>query len=234
MNLFTRLSATLSSRLEQTVSHIENHDAIIDAALRQSRIMVTASKQRLARLINDGEALQAGITALEAEIESWTVRARNSAASDEALALQCLQRRKQCNESLTRTRRDLVSHRSMETTLRQRVSEAEEHLSSLTRQHNQLRSRESTAEALRIIDAVRTRAPRAIDEQFDRWEISVGAQELETGGGTLDSGLNDNRCSTDALDEQFRRQEENAELRRELAGLLSADALDSSAEQHNA
>ena len=44
MSIFKRLTATFSSRVDQMVSQIENHDAVVEVAIKESRQATAKAK----------------------------------------------------------------------------------------------------------------------------------------------------------------------------------------------
>ena len=58
MSVFKRLSATLFSHVDRAVSEIENHDAIIEAAIRDQQRALAKAKVRLNRLRAEGRKLE--------------------------------------------------------------------------------------------------------------------------------------------------------------------------------
>ncbi|EDZ67268.1 hypothetical protein NOC27_595 [Nitrosococcus oceani AFC27] len=101
MSFFKRLSASLTARIDQAISQIENHETIIEVAIYEARQVAAKAKVRLARVQRDGEQLEAKITELrEAEIK-WTERAKKTAKESDREALACLRRRQSCHHQAT-------------------------------------------------------------------------------------------------------------------------------------
>ena len=86
MRLIKRISTTVSSTLDKAVSKVENHDAIINAALRETQQAAARSRVRLVRVQKDGNNLKARRDELRIAASQWTERAKSVAASDEAKA----------------------------------------------------------------------------------------------------------------------------------------------------
>ena len=74
MSIFKRLHTTLRSRVDHMVSEIENHDAVIEAAIREARRSVARSKVRLAGLKGDGMRLRRRLSELRDAERQWTKR----------------------------------------------------------------------------------------------------------------------------------------------------------------
>lgn len=69
MNLISRFSATLMAGVDKTVSQIENHDAVIEASLKESQRAAAQARVRLQRVTRDGEALLQKQKALAQKIQ---------------------------------------------------------------------------------------------------------------------------------------------------------------------
>ena len=50
MSIFRRLQATISASLDNAVSQVENHDAVVEAALKDARAAAARARVRLARV----------------------------------------------------------------------------------------------------------------------------------------------------------------------------------------
>jgi phage shock protein A len=209
MSLIKRLSATLFSRVDQAVSQIENHDAVIDASIRDARRAAAQAKVRLARVRNDGQRLHAKLKALREAQTSWTDRARGCAENDEDTALECLCRRRDCQRQAADLESTLERHGELERRLAIEVQDLESRVSEISQQRNLMRTRQSAAEALRSINAVDSSKSIDIDDTFERWEIQITEAELATGQAD----------PSDTLERQFLKAEDREALRAELRAI---------------
>jgi len=150
MSIFKRLSATVHATVDRTVASIENHDAIIQATLADSRKAVATAKIRLARVETDGKSQAEQIETLKKRIEIWTVRAKDTGATDREKALACLQQRANDQAALEQAEATLNRHREMKERMRDKLKSLEQRVS----------------------------PGMNIDETFDRWEISIREREL--------------------------------------------------------
>ena len=50
MNLFRRITASFTGSIESAVSQLENHEAVVQAALKDTRAMAAKAKVRFARV----------------------------------------------------------------------------------------------------------------------------------------------------------------------------------------
>ena len=198
MNLFTRLSATLTGKLESAVSHIENHDAVVEVALKDTRSAVAKARVRLEQVRRDGKSMHMRREMLIEKEAQWTKRAQEVAAEDEHKAIECLARRNQCREQIAQIKQALVRHGQLEQTVSANVARMEERLREMSQQQTLMRSRQSTADAMRIINKIEDASSGGIDATFDRWEMLITETEYANG----------NLPDVDALDLSFVKEEQ--------------------------
>lgn len=217
MSLIRRISTSFTSSVDRAVSKVENHDAIINAALRDTQRAAARSRVRLERVRKDGANLRTRRANLGVAVQQWTERARSIAAKDEAKALECLRRRKECQQQLTALDDSIEKHEELETRIAEQVKKIEARIGEVTHQRNMMRSRQSVAEAMRTIHNIEGVSYGEIEDTFDRWEINLGETEILTGAS----------AHTDPLESAFLAEEDRVELKAELELLLS-DKEDSS------
>ena len=213
MGLFRRISTTITSSVDKAVAKVENHDAIINAALRETQQAAARSRVRLERVRKDGNHLKSRRKELALAITRWTERAKNVAVDDEAKALECLRRRKDCEAQLFNLRDSIEKHDELEARVAEQVKKIETRIGEISHQRNMMRSRQSVADAMRAIHSIEGASYGDIEDTFDRWEINLGETEILTG----------TTSTVDALDSAFLDDEATAELKAELEELLSND-----------
>lgn len=217
MNLFNRISATFTSKVDHLVSHVENHDAVVEVALGDTRGALAKARVRLARIHKDGENLRRKLQELQQMEATWTERAKAIAAQDEQKALACVGRRNLCREQAVQTQQALARHEELEQQINATVERMEQRLGELTQQRNLMRSRHSTAEAQRVLQQIEGSSAHGIEDTFDRWEALI--TETEYASGTFNSRM-------DSLDAAFTRQEDDEQLKADLAVLLASPTTD--------
>lgn len=211
MNLITRLAATLNGTLNDIVSHVENHDAVVAVALKDTRAAVAKARVRLDRIRKDGESMRQRVADLKEMEAKWTERARRIAQEDEAKALECVARRNQCREQAVQTLTALSRHEELERKVGENVQRMEKRLQEITQQQNLMRSRQSTADAMRIINKIEGSSAHGVEDTFDRWEMLITETEYAYGSSP----------DIDSLDASFLNDENSSELKAELDALLS-------------
>jgi phage shock protein A len=213
MSLIRRISTSITSSVDRAVSKVENHDAIINSALRDTQQAAARSRVRLERVRKDGHALKTRHGNLNLAVSRWTDRAKNIAATDESKALECLRRRKDCELQLSNLQESIEKHDELEERIGEQVKKIEARIGEVAQQRNMMRSRESVAAAMRTINNIEGVSYGEIEDTFDRWEINLGETEILMGSAT----------TTDSLDAAFLAEEDTAELRAELSELLNID-----------
>ncbi len=209
MSLFKRISTTVSTTVERAVNKVENHDAIINAALRETQTAAARSRVRLARVRKDGEGLKSRRKELKTAVSQWTERARDAAERDERKALECLRRKNECETRLAALEDSIDKHNLLESQVADNLKKIEGRIGEVSHQRNMMRSRQSVAEAMRVINNIEGVSYGEIEDTFDRWEINLGETEVLMGPAV-----------EDPLEAEFLEAEDEAELRAELAALL--------------
>ncbi len=208
MSLFKRLSTTLVARIDALVGQVENHDAVAEAAITETRRAVAQAKVRLTAFQREEEKLEADLATQRRAEAAWTERARQS-AGDDAKALACLRRRRECARQIASLEEALQTHRTAEQRMAADIRSAEERLGQLTRQRNLMRTRQSAARALHTTADAAGPAGLDLEKTFERWEASLLEQEMALGTGP----------AVDPLERDFADAEEDEALRAELARL---------------
>ncbi len=210
MNIFRRLTSTVTATVDQAVSQIENHDAVISAALKDARTSAAQARVQLRRVKKDGADLAQRCDILREDIARWAKRAKQSAREDEALALQCVARMQSAERELTRVEDAKKQHDAQRVNLEQAAQGIQKRIQDIEQQRHLLRTRQSSAQAQQL--AARLDAPdhEGVDEVLARWESTILAKE----------DLPWRMDGADELDETFSQEEDEASLRQSLQNLL--------------
>ncbi len=216
MSKLKRLSATLFTRIDHMVSQVENHDAVIESAVRDIRQAAARARVRLARVQRDGDKLRERLSELKTGESAWTRRARSKADEEEETAIECLRRRRECQLQARDVAKTLENHRQLEERLTRDIRTAEERLCRMSQQRNLMRTRQSAAEALNAITDVDTCTTPDVEDAFERWEVQVTEAELMTGSADPE----------DPLERTYIDSEESESLHDELQTLLESKEVD--------
>lgn len=213
MSVLKRFSTTVVAHIDRLVGSIENHDAVIDAAIRNARQAAARATVRLERVRRDGERLRQRLDTLRANEQNWARRARACAAQNEDTALECLRRRNACTRQAGELTTALTRHVELEARLAADIQQAQHRVRDMSQQRNLMRSRQAAAEALTTIACMGEQFAVEVDDAFERWEIKVTEAELAA----------DSRTPRDPLESGFADAEERAALKSELNELIAKE-----------
>jgi phage shock protein A len=215
MNIFSRITASVNASLDKAVSKVENHEAIVDAALKETRAAAAKARIRYTRVMKDGENLRAKLEQLTKMEATWTERAKQVVEEDENKALQCVQKRNECQAQIEQTRTALQSHQQLESNIAGSIQQIEQRLQKLTQQRNMMRSRHSTADAMRIVNQIENNSGVLVDDALERWEIAITETEYLNNPDYIPGQ------EFDALDDSFKQVENTASLKADLDLILA-------------
>jgi phage shock protein A len=210
MSLIKRLSLAVSSRVERLVGEIENHDAVVEAGIRECRRLYARAAVRHTRMHAEGERLCAGRDGLQRDAVTWRQRAK--ATADEEQALECLRRAKQATEQAQALSQACARHAALEQRLADEIARLRQRVADLEHRRQLMRSREATADAASRIRDTEDGTSLDLDAAFERWEVKVTEAEIEP----------DAAPPVDAFAAGFTAEEERAALRAELTALRAA------------
>lgn len=212
MSYVKRWVAGMFSRVDGYIARIENHEALVDEALRELRQATARARVRVQRVQADGERLRRSLAGQRDEVGRWRERARRSA--EESRAIECLRRGRRAAAAAAELERRLEVHDGTQRKLAADVHRLEERLGRLQEQRNLMRTREARAEAMGALECGAVQLGADLDAVFDRWESRV--VEAEYAGGV---GLE----GDDRFESEYAGEEEEAELRAELEALRRED-----------
>ena len=201
-------TAALATRIDGVVSRIENHESLTQTAIADVRRTAARARIQLRRVRADGEQLRHRIDEAAEGERSWQERARRKAEHDEAAAIECLRRAREAKRRGRVLAERLVEHERLEGELSADVTRIQERLSRLEEHRHQLAARESRATALSSLESGDL-GPGPIEDLFDRWEVQISEREVSFGRDD----------DADAFEHAFSQEEEEADLRAELAEL---------------
>jgi len=210
MNLIRRFTTSISASLESAVGQLENHDAIVEASIRQTQQSVAKTKARINTLRQQHHCYEKQLNEAQTQFELWTGRATKLADSDEKKALQCMTRRRQYQHEISR----LTTLIDQQTTLIHDVSanldKLQLKLDEMKQKHNLMRSRQAVADVNRAVGQAERRVD--VNDTFERWESTILEHEM---------AISDS-CTRDPLDAEFIREESQTELLEELNALKTS------------
>ena len=205
-----RLTAGIMASFDWVISQVENHDALVQAAIKEGQQAAARAKVQLSRVRKDGKRMRTRKMELDQAIEQWTERAVKLAKEDEKKALECLRRKKRAEQERATLEEQIVEHSKHEDQLNGDLAQLHERLERLKTQRNMMRTRQSRAEAISVIKADDSQLLSEIDDIFERWETQVTEYEIQSS------------CQLDQYDDfedEFIEEENLTELQAELEEL---------------
>lgn len=213
MRLFKRLSTTFLARLDQAVGEIENHDAVVQATFNDMRRKVAEAKVRLTQVQREAQRLQAHIIDQQEHAQRWRQRAVACASSDDAKAMSCVSRYRQCEANAERLTHALTQYQQTADKLAHDIHYMEQRLSEVKQKLTLMRARESTSAALQATGASNTDITALLADTFDRWETNISQAEFAA----------DESHPMDLIEQEFIQSEHEEELRQVLDALLAEE-----------
>ncbi len=210
MNLIKRLTTSVTASLEGAVGQLENHDAIVEANIKQTRQAVAKTQARLASLRQQQAAFESQLKLATDQISVWEERARSLAGDNETKALQCLSRRNQNEAEARRLQQAIAQQESLIAGVTTNLNTLKVKLDEMTQRHNLMRSRQAVADVNKVV--ARAGETQGVDDTFERWEAVV----LETELAVSDA------CCSDPFEAQFAQQENAEQLQAQLAALTNS------------
>jgi len=208
MARWKRWTSGVLSSIDGFIAQVENHEAQVTSSLRELDQGVARSKVQLARVGRDGVALRQSLAEEREGAVRWRERAKRE--TNDGRALECLRRAKRSEARCGELARQEAEHSRVEAQLKRDVRTLEQRATELRQQRNTMRTRQSRAEALVIVQGQGDIHGSEISEIFERWEIRVAESEVSSG------------CvnpTADELEEEFTSAEEEADLKLELEAM---------------
>jgi phage shock protein A len=212
MRIFKRINATIQSNFNAFLDQIENHEALVTAAMQEVKTASAQATARLARLQQDEDKLAARLTELRKEATQWKERALQAGVQDESRALECVRRMTKAREYAVSTDTQLAKARELRARLVEDLRGIQSKLDELQRKKHTLATRQFRAEAMKAIQSDGTSALDEITGIFDRWETRVAEAEGYVAGPAL---------LVDDFELAYRQKEDHEALRATLHALLA-------------
>ncbi len=216
MTLLKRTFIGLTSKIDQLVGEIENHDALIQAAISEQKKKIAAAKLQLRRVQDNERRLKEQMAQLSINDRKWTQRAAKEASDNEAQALSCLQRRQKNREQHQKLSLMHREYQQSAEKMKLNIAQCEDDLGAMMQKHQMLKARQSTADAMQIIDREGNANLDDVAQSFDRWEVKIAQGEY----------MLDRFDDVDELEQEYISEENELQLRAELAELIKNEKME--------
>jgi phage shock protein A len=211
MKTLKRFTSTIVASFDRVVSQIENHEALVEAAIQDAQRASARASVHLRRVESDGRTMRRRLLDLQESAKLWERRAVHAADTERERALECMRRRKKVLEEFQSLEEQEREHAQLQKQLQSDLEKIHDRLRLLKQQRNLLKSRQSRAEALGAVNSAEPALFSEIDDLLDRWEVKVTEYELSADCDRI----------TDDFEDVFVSQEEEGELERALNHLLT-------------
>lgn len=202
-----RWTTSVSTSFDWVMSQVENHDALVGAAIREMQTAGAKARVQLDRVRRDGERMKRRVGEVNELIVLWNERAIKAGAQEKEKAIECLRRKHQSEREAKTLEAQIAEHIRVESQLTADLKVIDERIGELRRKKNTLNARQYRAEALKAGQLGELGLIGEIDEIFDRWEVKLGQYE-----GSF--------SAADPLAEGYAAEEERSALEAELASLV--------------
>ena len=211
MRMLKRWVSCVSANFDWVLTQVENHEALVDSAIREMQAAGGKARVQLARVKRDGEGMRQRQAQLKEQEQSWTERAVRVGSAEPDKALECLRRKRAVVLEIASLQKQSEEHARLEVQLTADLKHLSTRIEELKRKKNTMTARQYRAEAMRVGQTEDIALISEIGDIFERWENRVAEAE------TINLEPEDN------LDAELRSDEEQAELKAELAVLLQAE-----------
>lgn len=218
MSLFKRLRTSIYAQLDEMVGEIENHDALIKAAITEQKKKLAGAKIQLDRIRANESKLQKQINELEIKAKQWSQRAINEAEEDEHQALTCMQRHEDALAQISHLQESKQSYQNTAHKMSADIKACESELKAMMQKHDMMRARQSTVEAKAVIVENNENTLEELANSFDRWELKLAQNEIHL--ETVDP--------IDDFEQSYIAEEKRDELKHKLNELLEKNKGESS------
>jgi phage shock protein A len=207
MNILKHWSRAVSSQFTYIVSQIENHEALVESALRDMREAAGRAKGQLVRVKQDGESMNEQLKVVRERKARWQKRALECHETDRQTALECMKRRQQLAEEETHLEKQITEHKKLQTQLSIDLQRIDTRIGELKRKKNVLTARELRSQALQIGALDHSEGLNEIQDIFERWERRIADYDYTA-------------VDIDELEQSFADKEGDADLEAALSALV--------------
>ena len=213
MSYLKRLSVSLRSQVSQLVDQVEDHEAVVDAAIADARKTLANAKVKINRVNRDGQKLQEQIHQQRQAHDKLRDRARQVAREYETTALECLRRSQHAEQQVSALERVYAEHKAQQSQLQHFIEEAEQRLHEKVQRRNLMSTRQSALATNQSLASNDIAQSEEWEEAFERWEGRI--MEMEISHSSVPE--------VDTLEYEFSSQERLDELRADLQSLIDEE-----------
>jgi len=218
MSILKRLSTTLISRIDRVVTEIENHDAVIQAALNEMNSKMAKAKIALNQACRERDRIKTELETQHNNIQRWRERAIICAKTDETTgepkALECLRRSHKSRDRAAVLQKSLDAYARSIEKMTGNIQSSAQRLNEMKQRLTLMRAKQATSKTDATVHSTCGDAENIVEDTFNRWEMHLNHDDIP-----LDRTTDD----VDELEHEFITQEQQNDLRSELAALLTPE-----------
>ncbi len=211
MNIFRRITGTITASVDRAVSQIENHDALIEANIKESQHGLAQLKVRLARKQKEIHRYEKSLAQLNHDKQKWIERAESLANTDKEKALACLKRSNSLESREDQISELIVAQKALERDISTQLDKMQTRIEQVKMEHQRMRARSMNADIERVAGEITCGKENQLDEIFDRWDTKITQAEMQFADIE----------PSDSLEAEFIAEEEQAALEAQLADMLN-------------
>ncbi|MET1254322.1 PspA/IM30 family protein [Aliikangiella maris] len=175
MSFIKRLSIQLFSKLDDAVTELENHDALIGAAINQQKQKVFIAKKQQANLNLHINQIQETLHTTQKKQQQWHQRAQQQIVSDPEKAKECIHRQLQLTQQIEKLQQTLQAYQTAQAQLTADIQRFEQDIWQHQQKRDLLKTRQSR---LSLQTSSQHEATgNIINDSFNRWEANIMATE---------------------------------------------------------
>jgi phage shock protein A len=219
MSIIKRISTSLFTSIDQMVGEIENHDALIKAVISEQRKKLASARVQLRRVREKEKKARKDISDLTLKHQTWARRAVEAAGAetpDEEKALACLQRRQSTEAQIERLKSMEREYHQAGEKMSAEIKRAEEELRNMEQKHQLMRARQTSVDAVNVVNSSSVSDLEELDTSFERWEVRLAQGEYLAGGNLFEEEV-------DELEQSYVSEENRVSLRLELEALMNEE-----------
>lgn len=209
MRMLKRWVSCVATNFDWVLAQVENHEALVDSAIREMQAAGGKARVQLARVKRDGEAMRQRLVQYKEQEQAWTERAIRLGVGEQEKAIECLRRKRALELEIASLEKQSQEHSRLETQLTADLKHLSSRIEELKRKKNTMTARQYRAEAIRAGQTEDIALISELGDIFDRWE------------GRLAEAETINLAPEDSLEAELRSEEQQAQLKAELAELLA-------------
>jgi phage shock protein A len=209
MRMLKRWVSCVATNFDWVLAQVENHEALVDSAIREMQAAGGKARVQLARVKRDGEAMRQRLVQYKEQEQAWTERAIRLGVGEQEKAIECLRRKRALELEIASLEKQSQEHSRLETQLTADLKHLSSRIEELKRKKNTMTARQYRAEAIRAGQTEDIALISELGDIFERWE------------GRLAEAETINLAPEDSLEAELRSEEQQAQLKAELAELLA-------------